>query len=199
MTPLSPVYYIDESIYSKVLIQKLLDIGVQIEHVGVAVPFGSPDEDWLRLCGENGWLVLTRDQRIRYRKLERDTLKEFGVGAFTFVGGQATGPQMATCISSLIPRMNRKSLSDSRPFLYTLYLRPSGQSLQNFHLKGVSPSQSVHWTITGRGACRSSGYGTLKSLPSNWALIAACSSFRAFSAAFCPSPKASARIVLCSV
>ena len=67
-------------------------------------------------------MVLTRDWRIRYRKLEKDALKEFGVGAFTFGGGQAAGLQMSICISNLIPKMNLKAQKEPRPFLFTFGL-----------------------------------------------------------------------------
>lgn len=43
---------------------------------------GTPDEDWLPVVGSNGWTVLMRDKRIRYRRPERERLIEHGVKAF---------------------------------------------------------------------------------------------------------------------
>jgi hypothetical protein len=37
-------------------------------------------EDWLRIAGERGWVVLTRDDRIRYRPAEQRALIEAGTG-----------------------------------------------------------------------------------------------------------------------
>jgi hypothetical protein len=119
--PSAPVY-VDESIYSKALIQALVDGDARVERVGVAVPFGSKDEVWLEKCGQNGWIALTRDQRIRYRQLEKDALKQFGVGAFTFTGGQATARQTATRIVVLLPILTRLALIQTRPFLYSFGL-----------------------------------------------------------------------------
>jgi hypothetical protein len=34
----------------------------------------APDAVWLRVVGERGWVVLTKDERIRRRPLEREAL-----------------------------------------------------------------------------------------------------------------------------
>ena len=47
------------------------EAGANVEHAGGAFRFGTPDEVWLTACGEHNWIVLTRDQRIRRRVLER--------------------------------------------------------------------------------------------------------------------------------
>jgi len=53
--PSAPTFYVDESIDSKLLVADLVSAGVAIQRVGVAVPFGSPDEVWLEMAGKNGW------------------------------------------------------------------------------------------------------------------------------------------------
>ncbi len=40
------------------------------------------DEDWLPVVGANGWVVLMRDKRIRYRRPERERLMQYGAKAF---------------------------------------------------------------------------------------------------------------------
>jgi PIN like domain len=113
------VFYLDESIYSRVLYQAMCDVGATVERVGVAVPFGSDDEVWLRLAGNNGWIALMRDQRVRRRRLEREALKMHGVAAFAFTGGEETAGQTAQTICPLLTKFANMYVSEPKPFLYT--------------------------------------------------------------------------------
>lgn len=114
--------YVDESIYSKHLVSELTLTGESIKRVGLDVPFGAKDYEWLEIVGKNGWIALTRDQRIRYRTLEKRALKEFEVGAFTFTGGQATAIQITQRVITLLPKMKAISVSQPKPFLFTFGL-----------------------------------------------------------------------------
>lgn len=42
----------------------------------------TPDATWLRRCGVEEWLALTRDKQIRRRSAERRAVLEGGVGLF---------------------------------------------------------------------------------------------------------------------
>jgi hypothetical protein len=119
------VFYVDESLYSKVLIRELRGAGANVEHVGGAFPFGAEDAIWLTGCGEEGWIVLTRDEKIRFRLLERVALEESGVGAFVFTVGAATGAETAATIGRLLAKFCNMAVSERRPFMYTFGL--SGQ------------------------------------------------------------------------
>jgi hypothetical protein len=35
------------------------------------IPRGTPDLEWMPIVGKNGWIVLTRDRRIRTRPAEQ--------------------------------------------------------------------------------------------------------------------------------
>jgi hypothetical protein len=120
--PPSTTFYVDESIFSHALVDALTAASVAFERVGIAVPFGASDEDWLEVVGRNGWVALSRDQRIRYRTLERQALIRHGAATFTFTGGQATGEQTAQRVVELLPRMRLIALGEQRPFIYTFGL-----------------------------------------------------------------------------
>ncbi|MGH8249604.1 MAG: hypothetical protein ACREVI_02725 [Steroidobacteraceae bacterium] len=111
--------YVDESIYSKDLVSGLLLAKEDVRRVGIDVKFGAKDHEWLEVVGTNGWFALTRDQRIRYRTLEKRTMKAYEVGAFTFIGGQATASQTTARVLELLPKMKAIAKSETRPFLYT--------------------------------------------------------------------------------
>lgn len=120
--PNAPTFYVDESIFSNALVQSLSSAGVAFATVGRDVPPGAADEVWLEICGRRGWVALTRDQRIRYRTLEKRALKDYHVGAFTFTGGQATAQQTAQRIFVLLPSLLRIATSEPKPFIYTFGL-----------------------------------------------------------------------------
>jgi hypothetical protein len=116
------VFYLDESIYSHVLAQRIRVAGPGVRRAGEAIRLGAPDEEWLAACGANGWIVLTRDQHIRRRRLELASLTASGVAAFAFTGGQATALQTAEAVEQLLQKMVNISVSEPRPFLYTFGL-----------------------------------------------------------------------------
>jgi len=89
-----PTFYVDESIFSNALVAELTAAGIAFDRVGLTVPLGAPDEVWLSHCGKHSYLALTRDQRIRYRALEKQALIDHGVACFTFTQGQATATQV---------------------------------------------------------------------------------------------------------
>jgi hypothetical protein len=96
--------------------------GATVRHAGDAFPFGSPDAVWLSGAGKRGWIVLSRDQKVRYRLLERMALEEAGVAAFVFTGGEATGAETAATICKLLRKMTNMAVSERKPFMYTFGL-----------------------------------------------------------------------------
>lgn len=50
--------------------------------------------DWLQEVGRRGWIVLTKDHRIRYRGPELAALQQAQVRAFVLTGGDLQGAEM---------------------------------------------------------------------------------------------------------
>lgn len=96
--------------------------GATVEHAGGAFPRGAQDHVYLAGCGAKGWIVLTRDKRIRRRELEKETLRRHGVGAFALTAGQATAEETAAVVVPLLAKMVNISISEKKPFLYTFGL-----------------------------------------------------------------------------
>jgi hypothetical protein len=115
-------FYLDESIYSRVLRDRMRECGAHVEHAGGAFPFGTPDEIWLTACGKRNWIVLTRDQRIRRRVLEREAIRQSSAAVFALTAGQATAAETAEVITRLLAKFLNMTVSEPRPFLYTFGL-----------------------------------------------------------------------------
>lgn len=80
------------------------------EHEGVVfpghpaipeVPRQAQDDDWLQTIGEHGLVVITRDQRIRYRPVEKQAWLDHAVRGFVLTGrnSQSTAQSRAILTS----------------------------------------------------------------------------------------------------
>lgn len=94
-----PIFFVDRSLGGVRLPQLLRAEGWSLvtmsEHYGEQTGQAVIDTDWLRLAGENGWPVLAKDERIRYRPAERAAILNHGVRAFYLTSGNLTAAQMA--------------------------------------------------------------------------------------------------------
>ena len=80
-------------------------------------PPATKDEVWLTRVGEAGWLVLTKDEHIRYREIERAAVEETGVKLFVLTSGNLTGDEMAKIIVAALPRIERLASKNSGAIL----------------------------------------------------------------------------------
>jgi PIN like domain len=114
------VFYLDESIYSRLLLGEMRAAGANVRHVGEpGIPFGSSDEHWLTVAGNSQWIALMRDQKIKRRELEKAALMAAGLAAFAFIGGEATAKDTADAIVPHLVKFANMAISEPRPFLYT--------------------------------------------------------------------------------
>lgn len=94
-----PHFFADRSLGAVQVPQLLRDAGwlltTLVEHYGKPDDEAVADVDWLALCGERGWPVLMKDERIRYRTAEREALVEAGVTAFCLASGNLRSADMA--------------------------------------------------------------------------------------------------------
>ena len=80
-----------------------------------------PDEEWLAVAGERGWLVITHDRKIRTRPGERRAIMENGVGCFIMTYKQDLRKhEIVALISSTLDEMERRFETTPRPFIYTV-------------------------------------------------------------------------------
>jgi len=59
--------------------------GLRVEVHDDHLPQNATDPQWLTLAGKNGWIVVTRDERIRYRVAEKQAIRCAKVRAFVIV------------------------------------------------------------------------------------------------------------------
>lgn len=80
-------------------------------------PADARDEDWLPAVGARGWVVLTKDRRIKSRTTELVALMRGGVAAFVLSSANMSGDQMAAAYVNALPAMIRLLVRLARPFV----------------------------------------------------------------------------------
>jgi len=117
-TPPEPlVFFIDRSLGRRIVAQALREIGETVEiHDDHFLP-DAKDEDWLLEVGKRGWIVLTKDDRIRYRITERTAIVSAKVRAFVLTSTQLQGTEMAAAFIKALSRIKRVVASNAPPFI----------------------------------------------------------------------------------
>jgi hypothetical protein len=101
----------------KIVAQALRKIGETVEiHDDHFAP-DAKNEDWLAEVGKRGWIVLTKDDRIRYRVTERTALTSSRVRAFVLTSSQLHGAEMAAAFVNALPRIKRLIAKHAPPFI----------------------------------------------------------------------------------
>ena len=80
-------------------------------------PQDTPDQVWLRKAGEEQWVVLTKDERIRYRTLERRALMAARVRTFVLTAKGLNAQEMGSAFVLALPAMLKLLSREAGPFI----------------------------------------------------------------------------------
>ena len=115
--PEAEEFFVERSLGGKVILEVLREAGYIVHtHADHFAP-DCPDPEWLHAVGQRGWIVLTKDARIRYRPRERATLLDARVKAFILTGKGGTGADMARTFLKAIPAIRRIASETPPPFI----------------------------------------------------------------------------------
>ena len=119
-TPDRPVLFIDRCAWSGKL-GAALDIA-GIPHVPHRLHFkhDTPDDIWLTAVKDNGWLILTRDGRIRYRVNEHRALVDAQLMMFVLSNGGLTAEETGHIVCAAYPEIVRQSIVTQAPALFSI-------------------------------------------------------------------------------
>lgn len=112
-----PVLFLDECLGTTDVPNALREKGIKVELLHEHFELSTSDVDWLAEVGRRGWVVLTKDQRIRRRDAEFRALTGAGVAAFVLTAGNMTGTKMAEAFVRAYPRIQKALRSYSPPFI----------------------------------------------------------------------------------
>jgi predicted nuclease of predicted toxin-antitoxin system len=114
------VFFLDASLGRRIVASALREAGFEVIAHDDRFEPATPDAVWLAEAGRQSWVVLTKDQRIRYRALERRALERAQVAAFVLTGKNLTGEEMSAALRAALPRMLRLLRKHAPPFLATV-------------------------------------------------------------------------------
>jgi hypothetical protein len=120
-----PEFFIDRSLGRHVVADALREAGASV-HVmadvyGEKVGQGLADTEWLGDAGSNGWVVLMKDDKIRFRPAELEALTLAGVRAFCLTNANLRGQEMAQRLVTQLPKISRIATQQDGPYIYGVY------------------------------------------------------------------------------
>ncbi len=127
--PSRPEFFLDRSLARRVVAGLLRSAGWSIRtHIEV---YGSRDQEvedveWLELCGRQGWVALTMDQRVRYRPAEIAAIRRHRVRAFALASGNLRAAGQARRFLANEARIS-VACTDPGPFIYAVYVERIGR------------------------------------------------------------------------
>ncbi|MCH9729464.1 MAG: hypothetical protein K0U84_07280 [Actinomycetia bacterium] len=125
----SPVYFTDENTLG---LGKLLRRGGRddVRYPGheelPQIPRGADDQDWLPIVGALGFIVLSRDRRIRTRPAELRAYYEHGVRSVWIGAKQDLGPEQQLEIFLRYEERLRREIVKRGPGPWAVAMTPSG-------------------------------------------------------------------------
>src|SRR4051794_22134213 len=78
-------FFVDRSLGRVTVPNALRKVGLKVEVHADHFDHDAPDTEWLRRCGEEGWVVLAKDRAIKKNPLERQALISHGLAAFFLI------------------------------------------------------------------------------------------------------------------
>jgi predicted nuclease of predicted toxin-antitoxin system len=115
--PEGTVFFIDRSLGVEPIRSELLNAGLAVEIHDEHFKRDEEDRVWLRAVGERGWVVLTKDQRLRYRPLEIAALRASNARVFVLSAGNLRGAEIAEAFRAALPRISKTLYSGRGPFV----------------------------------------------------------------------------------
>lgn len=115
--PDPPIFFLDEGLAGNIVPAILTDAGYLVERLIDHFPKGTHDIVWLTEVGKRGWIVLTKDAKIRRNPLELKALMEANVAAFILTSSRITGPEIGEIFVRAHHRILKFLSENTRPFI----------------------------------------------------------------------------------
>ncbi len=111
------VFFTDANLGRHIVPDALRAAGEQVRVHDEEFEQGTADRVWLDRAGVEGWAVLTKDSKIRYRSNETEVIFAAKVRAFVLVSSNLPGSEMATIFVQALPSMKRLCARQIAPFI----------------------------------------------------------------------------------
>ena len=115
------VFFLDRSLGRETIATKLRDAGLHVKIHDDFFAKNARDDYWIPIVGKKNWLILTKDQKLRYRATEKYAVFHGGAKVFTLSSGNLTAEQMAEIFIKAVPRIEKIAAKEMPPFIAKIY------------------------------------------------------------------------------
>lgn len=116
--PEQPVFFVDEALGRHVIPDALRAAGARVEIHADHFKAGEQDEVWLAEVSRRGWIVLSKDLRIRYRGIALRAIERSLARVFVLKRSEnLRGAEMAEIFVRALPAMYQKAQHPFPPFI----------------------------------------------------------------------------------
>ena len=120
--PELPVFFVDRSLGGKVVPTTLRKAGWKVERHDDHFSDDTPDTAWISAAGKRGWIILTADERIRYKPVEKAALLASGTLTFLLASRKGlTGAEMAEAFLSVQTSIGNAITRQRPPAIFKVY------------------------------------------------------------------------------
>ena len=114
-------FFVDRSLGRRAVPSSLRDAGFEVVAHDDVFAADTDDDVWLAEAGAQSWIVLMKDDRIRYRPRERAVLEAARVQAFALTTATMTGEEQAHLLLTHASRMEQFCAEHPGPFVVGVY------------------------------------------------------------------------------
>lgn len=111
------VFFIDRCLGRKQIAEALRNLGITAEVHDDHFPKEALDTEWLPEVGKRGWIVLTKDDMIAKRNLEKLAVVNAKIKMFVLSAKQLSGNEMANVFTKAVLAMQNFAISYPAPFI----------------------------------------------------------------------------------
>ena len=124
-------FFFDNNL-SPAVVRGLRGFGEDVRHLTELFTPNTPDVEWLKRIGNENWILVTRDERVRRNPAELNAFKRYNVRAFFLGGKNRTRCDMIQQIVRNWPRMKEFANRLRPPFAFRI--PPSGTKFSKLTL-----------------------------------------------------------------
>jgi PIN like domain len=111
------VFFVDRSSGRYKLSSGLRNLGLMVETHDDHFPQNVADVEWISVCSERDWVIISSDKAIKKNVLERQAIMSSSAAAFFFTSASITSDTQLTAFESALSKVTHLLLNQKRPFI----------------------------------------------------------------------------------
>src|SRR3972149_10630105 len=113
------LFFLDRAMGKRFVAEALSnpDLNIKVEVLDDYFEPNTNDEEWLKFVGKKGWILFTKDKKIRYRAAVVEIIKKGKIRMFILSRGNLLGHEMAQIIINALPAIKKFIFKHPQPLI----------------------------------------------------------------------------------